>query len=176
MALKCTLLGDESGHRWAPGASSTSSTISSPGEPPSHGLGDHTSLGTLLAYLEDMLPLDVRREPLTDETIRNAVELWRNNPVLAVERIKHKSEGHHTWSEAEINRFFEAYPLGTMAHLCMCIMLYTGVRVSDAAVMGRQHVHKGHLSFRAQKNKVVVDMPVSPELQAAIDAVRVSRK
>ncbi len=42
--------------------------------------------------------------------------------------------------------------------------------------MGRQHVHKGHLSFRAQKNKVVVDMPVAPELQAAIEAVRVSRK
>ncbi|MBA4220205.1 MAG: integrase [Methylobacterium sp.] len=100
----------------------------------------------------------------------------KKNPVLAVERVKHKSEGHHTWSEAEINRFLEAYPLGTMAHLCMCIMLYTGVRVSDAAVMGRQHVHKGYLSFRAQKNKVVVDMPVAPELQAAIEAVRVSRK
>lgn len=98
------------------------------------------------------------------------------NPVIGVERIKHKTEGHHTWTEQEINRFLDAYPAGTMAHLCMCLMLYTGVRVSDAAVMGRQHIHKGQISFRAKKNGVSVEMPVAPELQAAIDAVRVSRK
>lgn len=100
----------------------------------------------------------------------------RKNPVLGVIRVKHRSEGHHTWSAAEIDRFLAAYPLGTMAHLCMSIMLYTGVRVSDAAVMGRQHVHNGWLSFRAMKNRVEVDMPVAPELQAAIEAVRISRK
>lgn len=51
-----------------------------------------------------------------------------------------------------------------------------GKPMSDAAVMGRQHVHNGWLSFRAKKkNKVVVDMPVAPELQIAIDAARVSR-
>lgn len=100
----------------------------------------------------------------------------RKNPVLCVTRVKHKSEGHHTWSAAEIDRFLAAYPLGTMAHLCMSIMLYTGVRVSDAAVMGRQHVHNGWISFRAVKNRVEVDMPVAPELQAAIEAVRISRK
>lgn len=100
----------------------------------------------------------------------------RGNPVIGVERVKHKTEGHHTWTEQEINRFLEAYPLGTMAHLCMSLMLYTGVRVSDAAIMGRQHIHKGHISFRATKNGVSVEMPVAPELQAAIDAVRISRK
>lgn len=100
----------------------------------------------------------------------------RVNPVVGVERLKHKTEGHHTWSEQEINRFLDAYPRGTMAHLCMCLMLYTGVRVSDAAIMGRQHVHKGHISFRATKNGVSVEMPVAPELSAAIEAVRLSRK
>jgi integrase len=98
------------------------------------------------------------------------------NPVAGVTRIRTKSSGHHTWTEAEINRFLEHYPLGTMAHLCMSIMLYTGVRVSDAAVMGRQHIHSGQISFRAQKNKVVVDLPIAPQLKAAIDAARLSRK
>lgn len=98
------------------------------------------------------------------------------NPVDGVTRLSSKTTGHHTWTEAEINRFLDHYPVGTMAHLCLCIMLYTGVRVSDAAVMGRQHINKGWISFRAQKNRVEVDMPVAPELQRAIDAVRVSRK
>eukprot|EP01033_Poteriospumella_lacustris_P023319 gene23319-biopygen7532 len=77
----------------APGASSMTSTTSSPGEPPSYGIGDYASLGTLFAYLEDMLPLDVRREvrhmlwqPLTDKTIRDAADLWRNKPMLACKR------------------------------------------------------------------------------------------
>lgn len=99
------------------------------------------------------------------------------NPTIGVTRLKLKNtSGHHTWTENEISRFLEAYPLGTTAHLCMALMLYTGVRVSDAALMGRQHVHDGWISFRAKKNSVVVEMPLAPELKAAIDAVRVSRK
>jgi integrase len=63
-----------------------------------------------------------------------------------------------------------------MAHLCITIMLYTGVRVSDASMMGRQHISKGWLSFRAKKNDVVVEMPVAPELQRAIESARLSTK
>lgn len=100
----------------------------------------------------------------------------KKNPAAAVSRLSVKSEGHHTWTEVEINRFLAAYPLGTTAHLCMALMLYTGVRVSDAAQMGRQHVTDGWLSFRAKKNRVVVDMPLAPELRRAIDAARPSAK
>ncbi len=99
------------------------------------------------------------------------------NPTKDVTRLSPKNKGgHHTWTEIEINRFFEAYPLGTTAHLCASIMLYTGVRVSDAAKMGRQHVSKGWISFRATKNGVAVEMPVAPELQKAIEASRPSSK
>lgn len=98
------------------------------------------------------------------------------NPVTGVTRMPTKTNGHHTWTEVEINRFLDHYPLGTTAHLCVTLMLYTGVRVSDAATMGRQHVHNGWISFRAKKNDFFVEMPVAPELQIAIDACRVSRK
>lgn len=99
------------------------------------------------------------------------------NPTVGVNRLPSKKKGgHHTWTELEINRFLEHYPLGTTAHLCATIMLYTGVRVSDAAVMGRQHISNGWLSFRAKKGGSLIQMPVAPELQIAIDAARLSKK
>lgn len=98
------------------------------------------------------------------------------NPVIGVSRMQSKTNGHHTWTEIEINRFLDHYPLGTTAHLCVTQMLYTGCRVSDAARMGRQHLHNGWISFRAKKNDFFVEMPVAPELQRAIDSCRVSQK
>lgn len=98
------------------------------------------------------------------------------NPVAGVSRMPTKTTGHHTWTEVEINRFLDHYKIGTMAHLCVTLMLYTGVRVSDASTMGRQHIHNGWLSFRAKKNDFFVEMPVAPELQQAIAACRISRK
>lgn len=99
------------------------------------------------------------------------------NPTIGVKRLALKNKGgHHTWTDVEINRFLDRYPLGTTAHLCMTVMLYTGARVSDASRMGRQHINNGWLSFRAKKNDFFVEMPVAPELQEAIDACRPSTK
>lgn len=99
------------------------------------------------------------------------------NPTIGVKRLALKNKGgHHTWTDVEINRFLDRYPLGTTAHLCMTVMLYTGARVSDASRMGRQHISNGWLSFRAKKNDFFVEMPVAPELQQAIDACRPSGK
>ena len=42
---------------------------------------------------------------------------------------------------------------------------------ADVIGLGRQHVQGGILSLRRQKTKVPVDIPMLPELQAAIDAM-----
>lgn len=98
------------------------------------------------------------------------------NPAAGVKGMPTKTEGHHTWTEDEINRFFAHYPPGTTANLCLTIMLYTGLRVSDAAVIGRQHIRDGWLTIKTKKKGVVVSLPVAPELQTAIGAARVSSK
>lgn len=101
----------------------------------------------------------------------------RKNPTIGVTRVPAKdTTGHHTWTEEEINRFLAKYPLGTTAHLCLTIMLYTGLRVSDCAVLGRQHIRDGWLTITTKKKKVAVTLPVSPELQRAIDSTRISKK
>jgi integrase len=101
------------------------------------------------------------------------------NPARDVRRVYTISEGHHTWTEAEIERFKECHPLGTKAHLALMIMLLTGVRKSDAVKLGRQHERKAAdgtkmLMFTATKNKfrkpVRIEIPLLPELQTVLDA------
>src|SRR4029077_6212653 len=57
-----------------------------------------------------------------------------------------KSDGHHTWSEAEIEQYEAAHPIGTKARLALALALYTGQRRSDVIRMGRQHVRDGVLT------------------------------
>jgi integrase len=46
----------------------------------------------------------------------------------------------------------------------------TGQRRSDVIKMGRQHIRDGILTIKQQKTRTQVDVPVHPELAAAIDA------
>jgi len=93
------------------------------------------------------------------------------NPVLGVARIRSGSPGHHTWTEEEIARFRAKHALGTNARTLMEIMLGTGLRISDAAILGRQHVKAGIVTIRTKKTGVTVAVPLLPELSLALDAV-----
>jgi integrase len=81
-----------------------------------------------------------------------------------------KSDGHHTWSEAEIEQYEAAHPIGTKARLALALALYTGQRRSDVIRMGRQHVRDGVLTVRQDKTRIVLDIPVHPKLREIIDA------
>lgn len=97
-----------------------------------------------------------------------------SNPALGLAKLKVVTQGHHTWTSEEIEQFEARHPLGTMAHLAMSVMLYTGARRSDAPRLGKQHVRAGAIAWTAWKNRkrfpTVIDIPVLQPLQAAIDA------
>lgn len=88
--------------------------------------------------------------------------------------LKRDSEGFHSWSIEEVERFEEKFPVGTKARLALALLLYTGQRRSDVVGFGPQHVKDGWLSFTQVKNRkrkpVTLSIPVRPELQAVIDA------
>ncbi|HTE38023.1 MAG TPA: site-specific integrase [Reyranella sp.] len=70
--------------------------------------------------------------------------LATSNPVFKIEMVPPRTEGgHHTWSIEEGQAFERAYPVGTMARLAYTLIAYTGLRVSDAARVGPQHVTTG---------------------------------
>ena len=100
-------------------------------------------------------------------------DLIVKNPAREVAYLHNGSEGFHSWTQEEINKFEERHPLGTRARLALGLLLLSGQRLSDIIHFGRQHVRDGWLKFTQQKNRrknpITLEIPVVPELQKIID-------
>jgi integrase len=83
-----------------------------------------------------------------------------------------RTEGFHPWSEDEISKFEAHWPTGTRERLALSILLYTGLRRGDAAMLGKQHVRDGVITFRTTKTGQQVVIPLLQELAAAIAATK----
>lgn len=93
------------------------------------------------------------------------------NPVTdEIKAAKSKSDGYHTWTVEEVERYQKRHPVGTQARLALDIMLYTGLRRSDAIILGRQHIKDGVISIRAGKNGAEITIPVLAPLAKSIEA------
>lgn len=92
------------------------------------------------------------------------------NPTRDVKFLAIKSEGHHTWTEAEIEKFEKAWPIGTRERLALDLLLYTGLRRGDVVRLGRQHVKDGRFRIATEKTGTIVDAPILPPLKASIEA------
>ncbi len=96
------------------------------------------------------------------------------NPARDVPSFRTHSAGHHTWTPEEVERFEAFHAPGSTARLALALLMFTGQRKSDVIVFGRQHVKDGWLHFTQFKNRnrkaVTLDLPLLPELQAAINA------
>ena len=108
-----------------------------------------------------------------------AVELeWLTaNPVHQTKAYEIESGGHHTWTEAEISRFFNVHTMGSLPHLAVTLMLYTGAARVDAVKLGwfsiKQTSDGMRLEYRRQKtrksNGVLVSIPLHPDLAEVLD-------
>lgn len=98
------------------------------------------------------------------------------NPAQSVELLRSKSQGHHSWTLAEIETFEAKYPVGTTARLALALALYTGQRRSDLVLLGRQHMQGDWLVFTQQKGKgrnpIRLEIPIVPELRRILDATK----
>lgn len=94
----------------------------------------------------------------------------KSDPTFGVRPLKNKSDGHHTWTEAEIAKYEARWPLGTRERLAFDLLLYTAQRSGDVRQMGRQHVHDGHVTVRQEKTGQPLEIPMHPRLVASIAA------
>jgi integrase len=92
------------------------------------------------------------------------------DPTEGVPLLTVKSDGFHTWSDAEIDKFEARWEIGTRERLAMTILLYTGLRRGDASQLGPQHVRDGVIHLKTEKTGSEVSIPILPELQTIIDA------
>ena len=102
--------------------------------------------------------------------MRHAVEIGfrTDDPTRDVKAIRVRSDGYHSWTDAEIEKFESKHPVGTRARLALALLLYTGQRRSDVVVMGRQHIRNGLLHVRQMKTGFELDVPVHEVLNAII--------
>jgi integrase len=101
-------------------------------------------------------------------------EFVAEDPTRDVKIVKPKTQGHHTWTDEECDRFEARWPLGTRERLAFDILAYTGFRRGDAAIFGRQHIRNGIITLRTEKSQgqVTVILPLLPPLERSIAAAK----
>jgi integrase len=122
----------------------------------------------------DWATRECQLDPLTGEL----QPILEANPCDGVKRLASprpddpdEETGHPTWSDEDLARFEAAYPLKTRERLVYAVLLYTGLRVGDAARLGRQHVQRdGAIKIRTEKTGAEVNIDIVPPLKRALDA------
>lgn len=99
--------------------------------------------------------------------------LIATNPVLLAEAPAAPRGGFHTWTEDEIARYRGRWPLGTKARLVLEIALWTVGRKGDVSTFGPRHLRGDRVVFTAAKTGKQAELPLAPQLRAAIDAMPV---
>lgn len=109
----------------------------------------------------------------------NEAEETTVNPTVGVKKLKYQSDGHHTWTDDEIQQFYKRHPLGSKARLALDLLRYTTGRREDAPRLGHQHMRDGRVRFRQAKNEhrnpIDIDIPLHPALAESIAAAKVGR-
>jgi Phage integrase family len=95
----------------------------------------------------------------------------RDNPCDGINVVVPKSKGHHTWTDAEVEQFRVHWLLGTVPRLAMEFALETVSRGIEITRLGRQHVHNGRIRIERAKGSDEVNLLLSDELRAAIEAM-----
>ena len=107
--------------------------------------------------------------------VRWALErrLMRDDPTANVKVKSPKSDGFHTWTEAEIQQFEAHWPIGSKPRLALALGLYTAQRRGDVVRIGRQHIKDNMLTVRQAKTGATLAIPVHSNLAAIIAATAV---
>jgi integrase len=96
----------------------------------------------------------------------------RDNPTDGITGVKPRTKPRHTWTDSEIERYRSFWPLGTQQRLVLEFALETASRRCEVVRLGPQHVKDGRIRIERAKGSHDVDIPVTPELQSACDAIR----
>jgi integrase len=94
----------------------------------------------------------------------------KDNPTLAIKLGKVKTEGYHSWTDAEVQQYENFHPVGTKARLAFATLLYTAQRRSDVVRLGPAVTVGSRLKFKQQKTGSEVNIPIAPPLAAIIAA------
>jgi len=93
------------------------------------------------------------------------------NPMTEIEPMRYKVKGFKDWSDDEIKLFTDHYPTGTRERLALELLLCAAPRRSDVVRLTRKNVAGGRLIYRQKKTEAEINIPLLPQLEAAIAAM-----
>jgi integrase len=96
----------------------------------------------------------------------------KKNVAAEVKSLKREVKGFISWTEEDVAQFEAKWAIGTMPRMAFAIMLFTGVRRSDAVLLGPPMVEDGSITFMPQKTrrqKKVLTLPILDVLQQVLD-------
>lgn len=108
-------------------------------------------------------------------------KLIANDPTAGVKNpARPKGDGFVPWTEEDVERYRERWPIGTRQRLWMELILATGLRRGDAVIFGRQHIRSHQLPdgrtiklgiVKTEKSGKTVPaiFPITSELEAILD-------
>lgn len=99
------------------------------------------------------------------------------NIARLVQPFNAHSDGHATATPEDIEKFIAHHGTSSKAVLYVAIQMYTGLRVSDLAVLGPQHRRKDAFKLRLFKNRnrtpIDIDIAIHPILEAVLASHKV---
>jgi integrase len=102
------------------------------------------------------------------------LELIATDPSRGIKRLKPANpDGYHTWTEPEIARYRERWPVGSEERMALELLLHTGQRRSDVIRLGPKDVTEDGDGARwivltQLKTGTPVHVPLHPELEALL--------
>lgn len=94
------------------------------------------------------------------------------DPTFGIGKVQVKTDGYHSVTYAEVDQYRQKHVDGTQARLALEVLILTGARRSDAAILGPKHVINGMIEFKAQKTGEWCYVPILPAMQRIIDATK----
>lgn len=97
----------------------------------------------------------------------------RVDPTAGVKAPKRRrNSGFAPWTREDVERYQAKWPIGTHERVWLDVLLYTGLRRGDAALVGPDHVQDGVVTIATEKSgeRVVVSLPILDVLQVTLDA------
>lgn len=95
--------------------------------------------------------------------------LIREDPTRGVKMLRYRSDGFHSWTEAEIAQFQRYWPVGSKQRLAFDLLLFTAQRSSDVREMTRPQVEIGRAVVRQVKTGQLVDIAQHPRLATSLE-------
>lgn len=92
------------------------------------------------------------------------------NPTAGVSKVNVKSDGFHTWTVDQVEKYRAFHKIGTKPRLAIDLLLFLGLRRSDVVSVGKQHMKDGVISIKTQKTGQWVYLPVFKQLLESINA------